>query len=356
MKVAVKAKDEIMKNMNLIAIILAVGSTSFAGGLFSNIQPLQFTLSAPFEQLFSVRESPMHPQPPNFVPTTVQGQLTYNDDSGRLIVLHPKLKMRGNSSQDITECVFPKIKMEFAANEIRGTIFENHTTVGIGSHCSSQGGFSHIGRNWDGKTPHREVLAYEILKLVGVPTYQARAAWFNYIEQSTGQAIGGTHEALLLEDMDSMLQRYGASKVSAPYESLAHSPGVTVEDVARIYFAETIVGNWDWYLKMQFTNESISKRFWNMKEIQRSNGNHLIFPYDFDLADLVVLRMHTTAKTSEMTTLFPQALRARIAADLRAKEKELRSLGQRLTSDSAGQAFYKKQMDRFFAKLPELTK
>ncbi|MBC7741901.1 MAG: hypothetical protein H7061_06875 [Bdellovibrionaceae bacterium] len=343
-------------SIQFIILVFLTLPTFARESLFNDPSPIQFTLRAPFQELFRQRSSPMTRPPPGFVPVIVDSELSYQDYNGRLIVLHPKLKMRGNSSQDKSECLFPKIKMDFSPNEVRGTIFENQPTVGIGSHCSNQGGRSHLGRNWDGKTPHREVLAYEILRILKIPSYRARAAWFNYIEDSTGRSVDGNVEAMLLEDMDSMHNRYGTTKTE-PYQSLRHSPGVTVEDVARIYFAEILLGNWDWYLKMAPTSsEPISKKFWNMKSMQTPSGQWIIFPYDFDLSSVVTLREYPSSKAKEIPTLFPRVLRQQVADEMKSHETEIRALGSRLDHDASGQSFFKKQVDRYYKKLPEFTK
>ncbi len=336
-----------MKTLSLFLVLFVFGLSATARTVFDDSAPLRFSLSANLSFLFKHRAETD--------PATVDGTLTFSDSTGRLVVLHPKVKLRGNSSRQAVECPFPKLKLMFAANELSGTIFENHPTVGIGTHCSEQGRFSPLGRAWDGRSPHREVLAYEMVKMMEIPAYQARAAWINYIESTTGKSLG-THQALLLEDMDSLLSRYNGTKVTAPWQSMANAPGVTIAQVARIYFLEALLGNWDWSLKMDYVGGDESNRFWNMKEIQTADGRHIVFPYDFDLADIVTARNRQSGLENEIPKLFTRELRMDIGLDMKVLESDFRALGQRLENDPQGQVYFKTQMDRFFKKLPEITR
>ncbi len=348
-----------MKTHNIFFVFLLAFTFNLNvyAGLFDDIEAVHMTIVAPFERLLVDRVSPRIPLPPGQVETVVQGTIHVRNANGSTQTLHPKVKLRGNSSQDVFECMVPKFKLIFSSSETAGTIFQGHKEVNIGTHCDSRGGYSKLGRLWDGKTPHREVLVYEMLKTIDIPTYQARRAWVSYIEEATGEQFeGGVHQAMLLEDMSSLLKRIGATEVKTPYQSVAQSPGVTMDEVALIYFAEALVGNWDWNLKVDGGAGRPSSLFWNMKMIQRSSNDWIIFPYDFDLTDIVTLKNRGTRKFNVIPALFSHDVRNRIASDLRASERLLRSLGNNLQHDPQGQAIYNDHLNRFYQNLPRYTR
>ena len=252
--------------------------------LFSSYDLLTLELKAPFGQLFeSARDDDS---------VAVPATLSYQNRDGREVVLPDvKLSLRGHTSRRETECAFPKLKLHFGSPP-EDPIFAGMSTVKIGSHCDEREGLTpRFGRLANERSPLREAFVYRLLAILQVPSYLARPARITYAELgSDSRAFTGsiTRNAMLLEDDDDAKKRYGA-KAEIDVEAFTNARDTFAPaDVARSAFAEALIGNFDWCLKMTDDDTyrcDARRKLWNVIALRGTRSLPLI--YDFDVSGMV---------------------------------------------------------------------
>ena len=163
----------------------------------------------------------------------------------------------------------------------------------VGTHCGEgmdQELTPEFGRLANEKSPMREVFVYQLLRAVGVPTYRARLARITYTDTEGGGAPV-VRNAMLLEDDDEAMSRVNGTG-EIPMERFTNArEQFRADDVARLVFAEAMIGNFDWCLRM-FPGDTYrcdaSLPLWNIAAVERNNAPPLPLISDFDIAGTVV--------------------------------------------------------------------
>ena len=258
--------------------------------MFSSYDMLELKLEAPFRELIAKAREDEH--------YTVAGKLTVGNASAErdAATLDVKLSTRGHTSKQASECEFPKLKIAFPQGA-GNTAFAGMKAVKLGTHCGDRGDdelTSKFGRLANEKEPHREALAYRVLHAVGVPTLQARPARVAYVfaDDDAGSAPL-VRNAMLLEDDDEAEQRYGAKAQLTEEQFESAKTMMAQPDVARVAFAEAMLGNFDWCLRFEPGDRyrcDDRHPLWNMLGLVRESGPVLPVIYDFDLTGFVVPR------------------------------------------------------------------
>lgn len=353
---------------------LLSGSSAFAvateGDVFSENLPVTFKLDAPFTQLFTYRAPPNSLKNYSLPEHFVEGQITYTNSAGSSVQLPVRISLRGNTSQSAGECPFPKLKLKFDPTQTVGTIFEHHKVLGIGTHCGLTGGSSPmLGRIWNGLGPHREELAYEVLKVMNMPAYLTRRAYGTY-QDTSGDILANNTEAFFLEDMGELLKRLGAKreirgaetgipmrnpKLNKPnenqylFQSIEESPGSPTLLAIQILLFQTLIGNFDYHLKITATEPSYHD-LWNVKIAELSNGNWVAIPYDFDLSSIVTKRNYPmnipTIQSRTNADIYRQAVE-----NFKRSRSQIYQLLPALNGDPDGQNFWKYRLDTFYGEL-----
>src|SRR5262249_27992752 len=169
-----------------------------------------------------------------------------------------RITLRGNTSRRESECAFPKLKVQLPRGARTG-LFEGIDSIKIGTHCgeaSDDGVTIRFGRLPNEHSPMRELFVYRLLEAVGVPTLKARGAKISYVYidprsgQSPPQDRPVIRQAMLLEDTNAGVKRVGGSHEIAEKDFTNARAQFTPADTARLAFAEALIGNFDWCLKM----------------------------------------------------------------------------------------------------------
>jgi hypothetical protein len=251
--------------------------------LFSSYGLLTLKLEAPLSQLFDSREEDSYA-----VPAT----LSYVGDDGRQIVYRDvKTSLRGHTSRRESECSFPKLKLHFASPPVDGA-FAGLSTIKIGSHCDDRDGLTpRFGRLANERAPLREAFVYRLLDILQVPSFLARPARITYTDTSANSHADKesiTRNAMLLEDDGDAKKRYGADyEIDADAFTNARD-AFDEHDVARLAFAEALIGNFDWCLEMTADDTyrcDARRKLWNVTALSGARSIPLI--YDFDVSGMV---------------------------------------------------------------------
>jgi len=274
----------------LLAFARASSSVGADAAVFSSYDLLELRLDAPLRELIAKTQ-----QEENY---TVTGTLKVvgKPDQRDAAPITIKLSTRGHTSKRTEECEFPKLKIAFPEGADR-SIFAGMKAVKLGTHCGDRGDTEltrRFGRLANEKEPHREALAYRVLHAIGVPTLKARPARVTYVfsDDDTG-AAPLVRNAMLLEDDDEAAKRYGATVQLSEDRFESAQSMMAPPDVARLAFAEAMLGNFDWCLRFEPGDRyrcDDRHPLWNMLALVRGAERALPVIYDFDLTGFVVPR------------------------------------------------------------------
>jgi hypothetical protein len=274
--------------------LLAALSTST---LFSSDDPLPFELSAPFNDLFD------HARNDTSGEHAVRGSLTFVDQGRAVTISGVKITLRGHTSRRESECAFPKLKVEFPAGARPASpLFRGLNSIKIGTHCGEAARDEltpRFGRLANERSVGREVFVYRLLAATGVPTFRARLAriTYHYTDPRKGQSPAQerpvVRNALILESNDDAVRRAGGVRDIGEDEFTTAQAQFNVADTARLAFAEAMIGNFDWCLKMTPDDAyrcDARHPLWNITAAGRPDGRAVPLIYDFDVSGIVTGR------------------------------------------------------------------
>src|SRR4051812_11068162 len=262
------------------------------GSVFDSHELLEFTVEAPFADLFvkaradedySVKGAVKYTDPATGQATTVSGV---------------QISTRGHTSKNASECEFPKLKLKFPESRDNAGPFAGDRTIKIGTHCGDRPDDEltpKFGRLANDKAPHREALVYRLLAEAGGPSLRARPARISYLflDSPRSDRRPLVRNAMLLEDDDAAGRRLGgvAQLTGDRFESA--QAVFNEEDTAALTFAQAMIGNFDWCLRF-FPGDTYrcddTHPLWNVIAIVGKDGSSWPAVYDFDLSGIVVGR------------------------------------------------------------------
>ena len=216
------------------------------------------------------------------------------------LALPVTIRVRGNSS--LQECPFPKLKFKVSREVRPGTPFAQARELDLGTHCA-EGGWGSIGRLREQKAVYREVLAYEVLRLLEFTSPKVRRALIEYHDTTpatNASASGGwriTRNASLLEDIEVVAERLGGRALEDTEAAALPGTAFGPQAITDLQFFNALIGNWDYAI----ATDSIG--VWNIEVIELPTGptnQFLPVAGDFDLASWVtgVVRRHRPARLS----------------------------------------------------------
>lgn len=347
-----------------LAAILAAPASS---GVFGDQSVLELTIEAPFSELLTRAESDDD--------YAVTGTLTWPDASGAPRVLDDvAISERGHTSRRSSECDFPKLKLNLAASTRNATPFEGIGAVKLGTHCGDRPDDEltpKFGRLANEHAPQRETLVYQILHAAEVPTLLARAARVTYVFTDGPSRPPLTRAAMLLEDDDEAMKR--VSGVAAIAETAFGSAREQIDegDTARLAFAEAMIGNFDWCLRM-FPGDiyRCDERhpLWNVLAFTRADGRVVPLMYDFDISGPVAGRhvwfphtfeagfaqppspivVEVLAQVQRTRSLFARARLDQTRAHFLRMRNAVMQTIERATVDERGRTFAREYVEAFY--------
>ena len=258
-------------------------------GVFSSYSIIEATIEAPFAELIEKGR-----QRSDY---TVSGTLTVADTNRKTTFENIEIGTRGHTSLRETECSFPKLKLDFSGSRVDGTLFDGVEALKIGTHCSDKpdGPGGKYGRWPNEKAAHREAFVYRLLETMSVPSLKARPARLTYVDIGERSRISEpiVRDAMLLEDDAEAQERYNA-RGELPPKQFGSAPSVfAMPDLAKLFFAEAMIGNFDWCLRMSPTDMyrcNDTTPLWNVLGLIRSDRMALPLIHDFDIAGMVTTR------------------------------------------------------------------
>jgi hypothetical protein len=229
--------------------------------LFGSDEPLEFTLTADFKQLFKSRDT-LNVKP-------VKGTLTLKDSTGNPLEIPIELSPRGHFRLRSDVCNFPPIRLIFPSTGLKGTAFAGQKALKLGTHCQQRDKeFSEY--------PIREYGAYKVLNMLTDWSFRSRLAKVNYVPVGN-EKDAFTKYGLLIEDESDMAKRNGGRIYTVRGGTFADvDPG----QIAIVSVFAYFLGNTDWSLYSLH----------NIRLVASSDGRYVPVPYDFDWSGVVFAR------------------------------------------------------------------
>ena len=350
----------------LLGMVVTPLGSAAAADIFVGDSPVSLTLAAPFQDLFD--------HPASDEDFHVSGELTWTEDGRQPVTVKPvRVSARGHTSRQASECPFPKLKIDLSQADRSGTPLEGIKTLKVGTHCGDRNDEDitpKYGRLANEHAPLRESMVYRMLDAAGIPTLRSRPARMSYIfDKSSREPL--TRFALLLEDDDDAEARLGGSGQLDEFTFGSARELFDPRDTARLAFAEAMVGNFDWCLRM-FRGDiyRCDERhpLWNVLALVRTGQRALPLPYDFDLAGAVVgrhnwfgqvfsedfveppsrVRVEVEAQVQRTRSLFERALLDDTRRHFRGVREAVNAAIERSASDEPGKALAREYVDAFY--------
>jgi len=322
--------------------------------LFASDDVIPVTLSAPFNELFQHARSEDG--------YTVSGTLGYSNAGRNVAIDHVEIGLRGHTSIRESECAFPKLKLEFpkdaGADATERTLFAGLKGIKVGTHCGESADdklTEKYGRLPNELAPLREAAVYRLLDAIGVPTLKARPARISYVYtdarpgQTPDQQKPIVRNAMLLENTGETLKRLGATSELTEAQFTNARERFTPEDTAVLAFAEAMIGNFDWCVRM-FKGDVYRcddrHPLWNVTAVVGPDGRARPVVYDFDVSGMVAGRhrwLKEVLNTAFVTTGSP------IDVEVLSQVQRTRTLFSRHVLDAARQHFAQRKGDAYRA-------
>ncbi len=362
-----------------------------------------FTLTTDYKTLWAHRAPANQAPPPEIANFKgVPGTLTWTDTVGSKAAHSMKVnvELRGNTSQSLSECPFPKITLTFDKGDEdafgnvdprKNTLFAHMKKIGIGTHCSAKtgasGGFARI---WGGAEPAREALIYKVQSMLEIPGFRTASTQFLYVDRATGtypieptteyQAPAGVAmNGFFLEDMEELADRTNMKEIlpadyrfkrperfyifnsveTAVADAAAAPPAaklnktiksMDMDEVLKVLFFQALIDNSDWSLRVssQYSLANSSMSLWNMK-VAQTQSSWTVFPYDYDLAGWARARQGGGARYNFPKGLFPPDAYTRVSKIFNDRKPAMVAALRKLTvSDPVGSANIKANIDSFY--------
>jgi len=221
--------------------------------LFQTDQPLVFRLIANFKAV----NGDLDENSTKTYPATIE----FADENGTTHSIALQVRPRGHSRRKI--CTHPPLRLEFPKDQTKGTVFDGHGALKLGTHCKAE---------LDDYV-QREYAAYRIYNLLTPKSFRARLAKATYVDAKSGKEIE-TRNAMFIEDDDDVAKRMSGRVDDTEKLQFAHFDDKTL---TLMMVFEYFIGNTDVSLYAQH----------NVNVVLTPGGVRYPVPYDFDYAGVV---------------------------------------------------------------------
>jgi hypothetical protein len=221
--------------------------------LFRSDETLAVTLAADFRAVMRDRD-------PKSV-TTYPATITFPANDGTMTSMPLRIRTRGHSRRNPVTCTFSPLRLEFEKPRTKGTVFDGHGALKLGTHC----------RKGQEEIILRELAIYKAFNILTPQSFRARAANVTYVDL-TGKQVA-QEAGLFIEDDDDVAKRNDGQII--PLEN-AIFPRVDQETLTLMMLFEYMIGNTDLSVMVQH----------NVRLVLKQDNRRYPVPYDFDYSGL----------------------------------------------------------------------
>jgi hypothetical protein len=230
-----------------------------AAKIFTAEEPLTFTVKANLGRL--KRDKGQNPP-------WRAARISYVDSAGQAVEVPARTRTRG--IWRLRECDFPPLRLNFAKDSVKHTVFAKLDKPKLVTHCKDNENYEQYLL--------QEMQLYRIYNLLTPYSHRVRLARVIYADSGSGK-IETTRYAFLEEEPEALAHRIGAMVVK--------QQGATMSDLVpsgAVLFSvfQYLIGNTDWSINGLHNVELIT-----------SDSLHVPIAYDFDFAGAVNARYAT---------------------------------------------------------------
>ncbi len=225
--------------------------------LFASLEPVDVTITADFKAVQRDRDVDSKKTFPGTISIGTGGV------AGPAIPI--QLRTRGHSRRSVRTCSFAPLRLEFAKDRVRETLFERQGAVKLGTHCQDSGVFQQYTL--------KDHLASRILNVLTPRSLRSRLARVTYVDSASGKKPF-TRLGIFYEDKDDMAKRVEARE--EPREGLLFGH-LDLPTLLLMSLFEYMIGNTDYSIAALH----------NVVIVVDSTGVVYPAPYDFDSSGLV---------------------------------------------------------------------
>ncbi len=225
--------------------------------LFRDREPLELTLRAPFNALFKNRDTTKA----NPLPGTIE----YVDAKDGKKSVAVTLDTRGHFRLKRMTCSFAPLKVEFAKDSAKGTVFNGQGGIKLVTHCQN------AGRNEQNLLI--EEATYRMYNHLTPFSHRTRLAKITYVPEDTTKTV--TRYGFFIED-DKELAKRNSSNLMMVTGGNFSDMETSHLDLAMVF--EYMIGNTDWSVAMIHNFRILDPGL---------GGLYVPVAYDFDFSGLV---------------------------------------------------------------------
>jgi hypothetical protein len=224
--------------------------------LFLSDAPVEVTFTSNIRQLRREKDdkSPWHPS-----------ALSYRDSLGKPVQV--PVRARTHGIWRLRNCRFPPLRLNFAAKDTKGTLFESVDKPKLVNFCHDSDQYEQYVL--------QELQLYRIYRILTPVSHRARLLRITYVDSASApdDRPHAVRYGFLIEDPEQLAARVGGR--------LVRVKGATAEDMdpaqaAIVYLFEYLIGNTDFSVGGLHNTELVGL-----------HGTHLPVGYDFDFSGTV---------------------------------------------------------------------
>jgi hypothetical protein len=225
--------------------------------LFASLDPIEVVITADWKAVQrdrNVTSKQLYP-----------GTLAIVKDGAPGAPIPIELRTRGNVRRKAQLCEFSPLRLELPKDQTKGTIFEGHGGIKLGTHCQSEGIYQQYVL--------KEYLANRLHNTLTPRSLRVRLARVTYADTDTGRKPLARF-GIFYEDADDMAARALARELPVPRQMFKY-----VDQDALLFMTlfNYMIGNVDYSILTLH----------NVIMIDDAKGVRLTVPYDFDYSGLV---------------------------------------------------------------------
>jgi hypothetical protein len=192
-----------------------------------------------------------------------------------------ELRTRGHVRRNPRMCGFAPLRLELPKDKTKGTIFEGHGKVKLGTHCQGDGIYQQYVL--------LDYLANRLHNTLTPRSLRARLARVTYAETGGGKEPY-TRYGILFEDVDDMAARAEARELPVPRQLFQY---VEQRQLMFMSMFQYMIGNTDYSILALH----------NVLMLDDAKGVRYTVPYDFDYSGLVDAHYATAVKALNLASV-----------------------------------------------------
>jgi len=185
-----------------------------------------------------------------------------------------ELRTRGHVRRNPRMCSFAPVRLELPKDQVKGTVFEGHGALKLGTHCQGDGVFQQYTL--------KDYLANRLHNVLTPQSLRVRLAKVTYADTAPGKEPY-TKLGILFEDVDDMAKRVEARELPVPRQMFNY-----VDQASLMFMSlfQYMIGNTDYSII----------QLHNVVMLDDAKGVRHTVPYDFDYSGLVNAHYATPSK------------------------------------------------------------